>query len=115
MKRLSPVYILALCAALAAFPAQAQKIFSCTYKSDADIIVYVSEYKSDADLVVYKTKYASDATGNDGIWFFTEYKSDAKKKIFFTEYKSDADLIIFFTEYKSDAGWQEKKRMHLLY
>ena len=49
----------------------------------------------DADLIVYKCKYSSDASGNDGKWYFTEYSSDAQKKIFFTEYSSDADLKIY--------------------
>jgi hypothetical protein len=66
-----------------------QTVYSCQYKSDADIKVYVSKYKSDADLVVYKCKYKSDATGNQGLWYFTNYKSDA--------------------------GWQKKDKQHLMY
>ena len=78
-------------------------------------VVYSAKYKSDADLVVYKTQYKSDADGNNGVWFFTEYSSDAKKKIYFTEYKSDAGLVIYFTEYKSDAGWVNKSKQQLMY
>lgn len=93
----------------------AQVVYSCQYKSDADVKVYVSKYKSDADLVVFKCKYKSDATGNNGLWYFAQYRSDAKKKIYFVDYKSDADLIIYFSEYKSDAGWIKKEKQHLMF
>ena len=46
----------------------AQKVYSCQYRSDADVKVFVTEYKSDADLVVYETKYRSDVNGNTGVW-----------------------------------------------
>jgi hypothetical protein len=81
---------------------QAQVVYSCQYKSDADIKVYV-------------TKYKSDATGNNGLWYFAQYKSDAKRKIYFVDYKSEADLIIYFSDYKSDAGWIKKEKQHLMY
>ena len=38
----------------------------------------------------HKSKYNAD--GNKGLWYFTESKYDADKKIFFTESKYDADL-----------------------
>ena len=44
--------------------ANAQKIFSVKYKSDADVKVYVCDYKSDADLIVYKCSYKSNASKN---------------------------------------------------
>ena len=93
----------------------AQKVYSCQYKSDADVKVYVSQYKSDADLVVYETKYKSEATDNSGIWYFCEYKSDADRKIYFCDYKSDADIVIYFSKYKSDAGWKKNEKKHLMY
>ena len=77
--------------------------------------LYVADYKSDADLVVYKCSYKSDATGNNGLWYFVNYRSDAKKKIFFVNYKSDADLVIYFTNYKSEAGWLNKSKQHLMF
>ena len=60
----------------------AQKVFSVKYKSDADVKVFVVDYKSQADLVVYKSKYESNAKENKGLWFFTDYKSQADKKFF---------------------------------
>jgi hypothetical protein len=93
----------------------AQKVYSCEYKSDADVKVYVTQYKSDADLVVYKCTYSSDAVENKGLWYFCTYKSDAKKKIFFVDYKSDADIVIYFSEYKSDAGWRNKTKMYWIH
>ncbi len=91
----------------------AQAIFKTKWKSEADAKVYVSNWKSDADLIVFKTKWKSDANKNEGIWYFTEWKSEGKK-IFFTEWKSEADLIIYYTEWKREAGWVNKKKRNLL-
>ena len=65
--------------------------------------VYVTNYKSEADLVVYRCDYRSDANGNDGLWYFVKYKSDAKKRIYFVNYRSEADVVIYFTSYRSEA------------
>ena len=115
MKKGIALFILFLVAALMSSGVFAQKDYSCQYKSDADVKVYVSQYKSDADLVVYETKYKSEATDNSGIWYFCEYKSDADKKIYFCDYKSDADIVIYFSKYKSDAGWKKNEKKHLMY
>jgi hypothetical protein len=60
-------------------------------------------------------KYDSQAGENNGKWFFTEYESQAKKKIFFVDYESQADLKIFFVEYESQAGWRSAAKKSLLY
>ena len=73
------------------------------------------DYKSQADLLVYKVNYKSQAKGNEGLWHFVEYKSQADFRVYFVDYKSQADLKIFFVEYKSQAGWQSKEKKHLLY
>jgi hypothetical protein len=112
MKKLMMLFAFMMLVTIAA---KAQKVYSCEYKSDADVKVYVSEYKSDADLVVYRCSYSSDASGNDGLWYFCDYKSDAHKTIFFCDYKSDADIVIYFSEYKSDAGWQNSNKKYLFY
>ena len=65
--------------------------------------------------MVYKTTYKSEADANKGIWFFTTYKSEAKKKIWFTDYKSEADIVIYFTDYKSEAGWKKNAKKHMMY
>lgn len=114
MRKAITFFILFLISAISS-GAFAQKVYSCQYKSDADVKVFVSEYKSDADLVVYETKYRSDANGNTGVWYFCEYKSDADTKIFFCDYKSDADIVIYFSKYKSDAGWKKNEKKHLMY
>ncbi len=82
--------------------AKAQTVYSCQYKSEADVKVHVTKYKSEADLVVYKCKYKSEAEGNKGLWFFVKYKSEAKKKL-------------FFVNYKSEAGWRNNSKKHLMY
>jgi len=66
-------------------------------------------------LLVYKIKKESQAQNNKGIWVFTEYTSQAKKKIYFVEYESQAELKIYFVEYESQAGWRNKEKIHLLF
>lgn len=89
---------------------QAQTVFSCDSKYDADVKVYVASSKYDADLVVYKCSSKYDATDNKGLWFFVTSKYDAKKKIFFVDSKYDADIIIYFTDSKYDAGWRNNSK-----
>ena len=95
--------------------ANAQKIYSVQYESQAEIKVFVVKYESQADLKVYKVKYESQARGNEGLWFFVKYESQADKKIYFVNYESQADLKIYFVEYESQAGWRNKSLMQLLY
>ena len=99
MKKLIVAIVFCLCAF---FGAKAQTIYSCQYRSDADVKVYVTNYKSEADLVVYRCDYRSDANGNDGLWYFVKYKSDAKKRI-------------YFVNYRSEAGWRDKSKQYLFY
>ena len=113
-KKLVP-FVLSFLVAAIPVNAFSQKVYSCQYKSDAEVKVFVSEYKSDADLVVYVADYKSDATGNNGIWYFCDYKSDADKRIYFCDYKSDSDIVIYFSKYKSDAGWKKNEKKHLMY
>jgi len=94
---------------------QAQIVYSTNFKSEADVKVYVTSYKSMADLVVYKSRFKSEATGNQGFWYFTTYRSEAKKRIYFTDFRSEADLIVYFTDYRSEAGWRDRSKMHLMY
>lgn len=81
-------YIITIIVALMAFGigAKAQTVYSCQYKSEADVKVHVTKYKSEADLVVYKCKY-----------------------------KREADIVIYFTDYKSEAGWRNNSKKHLMY
>ena len=62
MKKILIILVLALIGVAAS----GQTVYSCDYKSDAQVKVYVTKYKSDADLVVYKTNYKSDADANKG-------------------------------------------------
>ena len=77
--------------------------------------VYVTNYKSEADLVVYRCDYRSDVNGNDGLWYFVKYKSDAKKRIYFVNCRSEADVVIYFTSYRSETGWRDKSKQYLFY
>ena len=66
-------------------------------------------------MVVYKVDYKSQARGNQGLWYFVDYKSQADFNIYFVKYKSQADLKIYFADYKSQAGWRKNEKKHLLY
>ena len=61
MKKGIALFVLLLVAAATSSGLLAQKVYSCQYKSDADVKVYVRQYKSDADIVIYFSKYKSDA------------------------------------------------------
>ena len=58
MKRIILALIASACMAATA---GAQTVYSCDYRSDADVKIYVADYKSDADLVIYFTNYKSEA------------------------------------------------------
>lgn len=64
---------------------RSQKIFSCDYRSDAEIKVWVSKSRSDADLIVYQTSWKSEADKNEGIWYFADWRGEADKRIYFTD------------------------------
>lgn len=82
----------------------AQIMYKVDDEYDADLKVYVTEYKSQADVVVYVTERQEKAKGDRGIWYFTEWKSEADKKVYFTDWKGEADLIIFYTDWEAEAG-----------
>jgi hypothetical protein len=71
------------------------------------------DYQSQADLKVFPVKYASHAD-EDGLWFFTDYESQADFTIYFVNYESQADLTIYKVEYESQAGWNDKSKSWLL-
>ena len=60
----------------------AQKLFSVDFESHADVKVYVVDYESRADLLVFREDYQSRASGNDGRWFFVDYRSQADNHLF---------------------------------
>jgi len=66
-------------------------------------------------LKVYKVQYESQAGNNDGKWYFTQYESQAKKKIYFVKYESQADIKVYFVKYESQAGWNNSSKKHKLY
>ena len=61
--------------------AKAQKVYTESVASRADIKVYVETVESRADLLVYKESVASRATGNNGVWYFESVASRADKSI----------------------------------
>ncbi len=108
------VLLFALLIALS-IKADAQKVFSVDYESQADVKVFVVNYESQADLLVFKVDYESQAGANNGLWHFVKYASQAQKKIYFVDYESQADVKIFFVNYQSQAGWKNKEKMHFFF
>ena len=88
--------------ALLSFGANAQSIFSV-------------DYESQADLKVYKVDYQSQVKGNEGLWYFVDYKSQSDKTIHFVKYESQADVKVFFVKYQSQAGWRNSSKKHYFY
>jgi len=95
--------------------AKAQKIYTESVASRADVKVYVETVESSADLIVYKESFASRASGNVGVWYFESVASRADKSIYFENVASRADLIICFTNVKSRAGWKKTSKKSLMY
>ncbi len=85
-----------------------QQVIEVKHKSEANLVIYVTNKKSEATLIVYKTEYKSDSNKNPGVWYYTKYKSDAYYKIYNSIRKSEANEIVFFTNYKSEAGYKKK-------
>ena len=59
------------------FEAKSQVIYTTEWKSEANKKVYVTENASEADIIVFKSDWKSDAQKDSGIWFFTEWKTEA--------------------------------------
>ena len=55
-------------------------------------------------MIVYETKYKSESKPYSGIWYWTNFKSEADWAVYFTKYKSEANLKVYFSKYKSEAG-----------
>lgn len=93
----------------------AQKVYTVSSESYADVKVFVVSSESYADLLVYKVSSESYAGDNNGKWFFVSSESYAKKKIYFVSSESYADLKIFFVNSESYAGWKNDSKKHLMY
>lgn len=64
---------------------------------------------------IYSCESKYNADENKGLWYFTDSKFNADKKIFFTNSKNKAGLVIYFTESDYNAEWRNKNKMHLFY
>ncbi len=83
---------------------KSQVIYTTDWKNEANKKVYVTENPSEADIIVFKSDWKSDAQKDSGIWFFTEWKTEADILVYYTEWRSEADLVICYTTYKEEAG-----------
>jgi hypothetical protein len=93
----------------------AQNVFVTEYFSHADVKVYISKTPEDADLLVYKADKLVPVSENNGVWYFTENKNEAGRKIYFVNYTNRADLIIYFVDKKSLAGWKSDWKKYLMF
>lgn len=87
--------------------ASSQIVYVTEWKSEANKKVFITDSPGDADLIVFKTDWKSDAKKDSGLWYFTEWKTEADMLIYFTDWKSEADIVICYTDWKSDAGWKK--------
>jgi len=86
------------------FESKSQVVYSTEWKSEANKKVYVTDNPAEADLIVFKSEWKSDAQKDSGIWFFTDFKTEADILVYYTEWRSEADLVICYTTYKEEAG-----------
>ena len=93
----------------------AQVVFETEYFSHSDVNVFVSQNRDIADLLVYKVDRPDAAGENNGVWYFTENKDEAVRKIYFVKYTNRADLIIYFVDNKSQAGWKNEGKKYLMF
>ena len=78
--RKSFTYMLFILLFACSIPANAQKVYSCNNRYDADIKIFVVENRYDAELLVFKVSNTYDADGNKGLWFFLYKQVQCHKK-----------------------------------
>lgn len=86
------------------FFASAQKVYTTSNPSRADVKVFVVDKYYRADLIVFRTnkEYKSKANENRGIWFFCD-----------KEFKSDIKIHFVDKEYR--AGWKNLSKKYLFF
>lgn len=90
-----------------------QVLFLTPYESESDLKVWVSNSLSDADLLVYKVENITQST-EDGLWYFTNVRAKAKKKIYFVNTITKADLKTYYVNNLSQRGWRNLSKKYLL-
>jgi Family of unknown function (DUF6150) len=80
-----------------------QKVYTTTYASQADAILYETNRKSEADILIYKVDYSSQVDAANGLWLDVAYKSQADWSVYWAQYKSQADCVVYFVKYRSHA------------
>jgi hypothetical protein len=90
-----------------------QIIYKEPYLYDANLKVYITENRFEADLIVFVVENEWEAQ-KDGLWYFSEYRTAAKKTVFFVASRIESDLIVYFTRFKVEVGWQREEKNYLL-
>ena len=98
----------------ASMNAKSQKVYTTQDITEAEIKIYVCANKNDADLVVYQCSNVNEAIGNNGLWFFCQYKTQTKNIIGFVSSPDEAKLKIYYTTVKTEAGWLNENKKYLL-
>lgn len=109
MKKLWLISILLLMMSYQAFSGN---VFIVKHKSDADVVVYVTNnrYDNNLNLLVYVTRDKNEAKNCDEVWYRVNYSSEANIKIYFTKNKSEADIIVSYVSHKYEAGWRRANK-----
>lgn len=80
-----------------------QKVYTVSYGSQADAILYETRNKSEADIFIYKVDYASQVDAEKGLWLDVAYKSQADWLVYWAQYRSQATCKVYFVDYRSKA------------
>jgi hypothetical protein len=95
---------------------KAQIVYQAPVRSDGEVRVYVTKYRSEADLIVFKSQNIGEAraSGNAGVWYFTDTRSLAEKRVYITDIRADSDITIAYTDIRGDAGWRNPQKKKLM-
>lgn len=103
-----PYILLLIVLVSAIIQSQAQIVYIADKEAEATKKAFVVDKAEDADVIVYKTHFKSDAKKDSGVWYLSEWKSEADMRVYFTKEKSKADFTVFYSKDISEAGWRGK-------
>jgi hypothetical protein len=70
--------------------------------SKSDLKVFITKYRSDADIIVFLSENQSRSAKSLS-WYITENISKCDKKIKYVNNRSESDLAVFITDKESEA------------
>ena len=90
-----------------------QIVYLTKYKSEADKIIFVTKYKHEADALVHTTKYKSEANSWSGLWYWTNYKSEADWKLFLIVVSLIGSVCKILIEHSYQKGYKDGYKKNL--